>query len=118
MVHAVFDYRFESVHYGDLTGDGREDALVVLARSSHHPLDHSPRPESREIKLVEPRGGAFTVWSTSTPARVESIEVRGGLARVVHPGGQWECLRLVSDQLVEVDRAQCRPGASPSASTR
>ncbi len=79
------EYRFASVTYGDLTGDGNEDALVVLETSLRPvllPTDvHAPAPSVRaEMWLVVRRGADLVIYTTES---AETVPVNASIANGV-----------------------------------
>lgn len=73
-IHSIDRYRFASVAYGDLTGDGTEDALVVMSGAIHPVLiDKAPPRAIGWIALATMRGSDVVILD-ATPISGEVVE--------------------------------------------
>lgn len=99
------EYRLGSVTYGDLTGDGREDALVVIEGTQRPVLINAgPKQAIGMMMVVELRGSDLYVYP-ATPtgdALVVSASITSGVATLVRRRGSQdfsERWRLVGEEL-------------------
>ena len=104
-IHSLAEYRLGSVTYGDLTGDGREDALVVIEGTQRPVLiDAGPKQAIGMMMVVELRGSDLYVYP-ATPtgdALVVSASITSGVATLVRRRGSQdfsERWRLVGEEL-------------------
>jgi hypothetical protein len=80
-IWGIDDYRFLYASYGDLTGDGHEDALIVMSERLH-PVVLEPKPTTStrgRLYLIELRGKdlyIYTSESTDTPPTSVAIDHR------------------------------------------
>lgn len=99
------EYRLGSVTYGDLTGDGREDALVVIDGTQRPVLINAGAKHSVGMMMVvELRGSDLYVYP-ATPtgeALIVSVSITNGVATLVRRRGNQdfsERWRLVGEEL-------------------
>jgi len=84
-IWGVDRYRLASVAYGDLTGDGREDALLVLETTLKPVIiqNHPPVP-SAQVWLIEQRGAELFMYTTESATSVPtSVTIANGVATLV-----------------------------------
>lgn len=73
-IHSIDRYRFASVTYGDLTGDGTEDALVVMSGAIHPVLiGKTPLRAIGWVALATMRGSDVVILD-ATPISGEVVE--------------------------------------------
>lgn len=104
-IHSLAEYRLGNVTYGDLTGDGREDALVVLEGTQRPVLINAGAKQAVGMMMVvELRGSDLYVYP-ATPtgdALVVSVSIANGVATLVRRRGNQdfsERWRLVGEEL-------------------
>ena len=107
-IHSLREYHLVGVTYGDLTGDGREDALVVIEGVSRSVLiDARPPIPVGTILLFELRGADLYVYP-GVPTGDEPIlraSITNGIATLVRRRSTRECVehwRLVGEELQSV----------------
>jgi hypothetical protein len=85
-VWAFLEYRFVSAAYGDLTGDGAEDALLALEVTQRPVLRAAGAPTtSAEFWLMQRRPDGMVIYtSESADAVPTSMTIRKGVATL-----QW-----------------------------
>jgi hypothetical protein len=86
-------YKLVSVTYGDLTGDGDEDALLVL-ETSLQPVLIGPTPPARswEMWLIQRRGqDLYEYTSESSPQEPLRVTIAHGTATFVLRDGARQC---------------------------
>ena len=80
------DYRFVSAAYGDLTGDGVEDALLTVETTLRPVLLSSGPPTVRaEFWLMQRRDGLVIYTSESADAVPTGVQISKGVATL-----QWQ----------------------------
>lgn len=104
-IHSLAEYRLGSVTYGDLTGDGREDALVVIDGTQRPVLINAGAKHSVGMMMVvELRGSDLYVYP-ATPtgeALIVSVSITNGVATLMRRRGNQdfsERWRLVGEEL-------------------
>lgn len=73
-IHSIDRYRFASVTYGDLTGDGIEDALVVMSGAIHPVLIGKTPPRAIGWIALATMRGSDVVILDATPISGEVVE--------------------------------------------
>lgn len=81
-IWGVDEYKLANVVYGDLTGDGREDALLVLETSLRPVLiQKRPPPVRAAFWLIERRGTDLVLYTTeSADNPPASVSIANGVA--------------------------------------
>ena len=80
------DYRLVTVAYGDLTGDGHEDALLVLETSLRPVILelHPTRNVRATVWLMQRRGADLVLYTTESADSVPtSVSIAHGVATLV-----------------------------------
>jgi hypothetical protein len=113
--HHAREYRLTAVAYGDLTGDGQEDALVLLEVVRRPILIQPTAPvPTAEVWLFQLRGTDLFLYTTETIADVPTrVSITQGTATLVRRRGAQECeetWRFVGEgQTAVVTPGRCRP---------
>lgn len=104
-IHSLAEYRLGSVTYGDLTGDGQQDALVVIDGTQRPVLiGAGPKHSVGMMMVVELRGSDLYVYP-ATPtgdALIASVSITNGVATLGRRRGSqdfFERWRLVGEEL-------------------
>ena len=104
-IHSLAEYRLGNVTYGDLTGDGREDALVVIDGTQRPVLIGAGANQAIGMMMVvELRGSDLYVYP-ATPtgdAQIVSVSIINGVATLARRRGNQdfsERWRLVGEAL-------------------
>jgi hypothetical protein len=106
-IHSFEEFRFVSATYGDLNGDGREDALL-LVEGETRPVVMSVPPTPPDVEwtlvLVDLRGAELYVYPTvgAGDAPVVAVGIAKGVATLVRRRGVTTCReewRLVGEEL-------------------
>lgn len=73
-IHSIDRYRFASVTYGELTGDGNEDALVVMSGAIHPVLIGKTPPRAIGWVALATMRGSDVMILDATPLSGEVVE--------------------------------------------
>jgi hypothetical protein len=103
-IHTVDELHLVSVTYGDLTGDGREDALLLVEGERRPVLRTFPSTPFGQLMLVELRGTDLYAYPAVPigEAAVVDVAIANGVAilrRRLEAGTCSEEWRLVGEEL-------------------
>jgi hypothetical protein len=103
-IHTFDEFRLVSVTYGDLTGDGREDALLLIEGERRPVIRTFPPTPFRQLMLVEQRGTDLYAYPAVAigEAAVVDVAIANGVAilrRRLEAGTCSEAWRLVGEEL-------------------
>lgn len=120
--HHVREYRLTSVTYGDLTGDGQEDALVIVEVVRRPILIQPTAPvPTGEAWLFQLHGTDLFLYTTETIGDVPTrVSITHGTATLVRRRGLEECeetWRFVGEgQTAVVTPGRCGPANAADGS--
>jgi hypothetical protein len=103
-IHTVDELHLVSVTYGDLTGDGREDALLLIEGERRPVIWTSPPTPFGRLMLVEQRGTDLYAYPAVPigEASVVDVAIANGVAilrRRLEAGTCSEEWRLIGEEL-------------------